>query len=72
MSWVSSASLADYFVEGATGTAGIPAGGAGGAAGIAGTPAGATGIPAGGAGIVWTGAAAPLFMMLREALLPEK
>lgn len=71
MSWVSSASLADYFVEGATGTAGIPAGGAGGAAGIAGTPAGATGIPAGGAGIVWTGA--PLFMMLRVVpRLPEK
>ena len=45
---------------------------AGGALGIAGTPAGAAGMPAGGAGIVWTGGPAPLFMMLREVLLPEK
>jgi len=45
---------------------------AGGEAGIVGTPAGGAGMAAGGAGIVWTGAPAPLFMMLREALLPEK
>ena len=53
-------------------SAGYFAGGAAGAPGIAGTPAGGAGMPAGGAGIVWTGAAPPLFMMLREPPLPEK
>jgi hypothetical protein len=58
-------SPAGYFVGGATGGAGIPAGGAAGAPGIA-------GMPAGGAGIDWAGTPVPLFMMLREAPLPEK
>ena len=65
-------SPAGYFVGGATGGAGIPAGGAAGAPGIAGSPPGAAGMPAGGAGIDWAGAPVPLFMMLREAPLPEK
>ena len=54
---VFSASPAGYFAGGA-------AGGATGAPGIAGTPAGA--------GIDWTGAAPPLFMMLRVPPVPEK
>ena len=45
---------------------------AGGEVGIVGTAAGGAGMVAGGAGIDWTGAPAPLFMMLRVALLPEK
>lgn len=57
-------SCAGYFPGGTAGIAG--------ALGIAGPPAGAAGMPAGGAGIVWTGAPAPLFMMLREPPLPAK
>jgi len=69
---VFSASPAGYFVVGATGGAGIPAGGTTGAPGIGGTPTGPAGMPAGGAGIDWTGAAAPPFMMLRVPPVPEK
>ena len=48
------------------------AGGVPGVPGIAGTPAGGAGMLPGGAGIVWTGAPAPLFMMLRDPPPPEK
>ena len=63
----------DYFEGGATGAAGIPAGGADGAPGIAGEP-GIAGTPPGvfkGPGIVETGAP-PFMRLLEDPPLPEK